>query len=74
MNARDNEGAVPLHKASFYGHREVIEHLLESGANVDEQDNDKATPLHKAAFKVSSLFSSLRSLPFFTPFVSYLLS
>jgi ankyrin repeat protein len=52
VNARDNEGAVPLHKASFYGHREVIEHLLESGANVDEQDNDKATPLHKAAFKV----------------------
>lgn len=52
VNARDNEGAVPLHKASFYGHKEVIEHLLDSGANVDEQDNDKATPLHKAAFKV----------------------
>ena len=46
---RDNSGWTPLHYATFEGHIEVCEALLEAGAKVDEPDNDGKGPLMLAA-------------------------
>lgn len=37
-----------LHYASFNGHLEAIQTLIDHGANVDARDNDGATPCHYA--------------------------
>lgn len=46
---RDNSGWTPLHYASFEGHQEVCEALLEAGAKIDESDNDGKGALMLAA-------------------------
>ena len=46
MNEADKGGGTPLHKASFYGHLEVVQTLLGAGAEVDKIDNLGDTPLH----------------------------
>lgn len=46
VNARNGDGVVPLHWASFFGHTTVVEHLLaKEGIEVDAQTRDKMTPL-----------------------------
>lgn len=40
-----------LHEAAKYGDLEVVEYLVEKGANVNEKDDDGYTPLHVAAKK-----------------------
>uniref|UniRef100_A0A6Q2ZEA5 Oxysterol-binding protein n=1 Tax=Esox lucius TaxID=8010 RepID=A0A6Q2ZEA5_ESOLU len=42
-------GWTPIHLASYFGHKDVVEELLKAGANVNLQDNMGDTPLHKAA-------------------------
>ena len=49
MNAPDNDGWTPLHRAAQEGHTEVIEALIDAGAKVNAQDNNGITPLHRAA-------------------------
>ena len=44
-------GLVPLHNACSYGHYEVTELLLKSGASVNAMDLWQFTPLHEAASK-----------------------
>uniref|UniRef100_A0A6Q2YMJ1 Oxysterol-binding protein n=1 Tax=Esox lucius TaxID=8010 RepID=A0A6Q2YMJ1_ESOLU len=44
-----NAGWTPIHLASYFGHKDVVEELLKAGANVNLQDNMGDTPLHKAA-------------------------
>ncbi len=39
-----------LHKAAYYGHKDVVELLLRYGAVVNAEDSDKATPLHQAVY------------------------
>ena len=59
VNARDNQGNTPLHRAAiiFAGSEakrevlEIIALLLEAGADVHARDNGGRTPLHWAALK-----------------------
>ena len=39
---------LPLHDACRRGHIEIVEYLVEHGANVNVSDNDGITPLHDA--------------------------
>jgi ankyrin repeat protein len=49
VNAKDNRGMTPLHKAAYYGQRQMAEVLIGKGANVNETDTAGRTPLHIAA-------------------------
>lgn len=43
-------GWTPLHLATYFGHRDVVECLLARNADVNAQNENGDTPLHKAAF------------------------
>ena len=49
IEAKDDEGARPLHYAAAEGHLQMIQLLLRRGAMVDCQSNHNTTPLHLAA-------------------------
>ncbi|XP_041954659.1 oxysterol-binding protein-related protein 1-like isoform X2 [Alosa sapidissima] len=40
---------TPLHLASYFGHKQVVEELLKAGADMNLQNDMGDTPLHKAA-------------------------
>ncbi|XP_042229027.1 oxysterol-binding protein-related protein 1-like [Homarus americanus] len=46
---KSNQGWTPLHLASYFGHYDVAEALLQHGAAIDELNDAGDTPLHKAA-------------------------
>ena len=46
IEAKDDEGARPLHYAAAEGHLQMIQLLLRRGAMVDCQRNHNTTPLH----------------------------
>ncbi|CAH2253846.1 jg22179 [Pararge aegeria aegeria] len=48
--SKSNLGWTPLHLATYFGHKEVIEALMEAGADVDEVNDSGDTALHKASF------------------------
>ena len=50
VNSPDKRGATPLFYACFYCCEEMVEFLLEKGANVRVKDEDSCTPL-KALWK-----------------------
>lgn len=51
INAVDSKyGVTPLCWAAFGGHAEIIELLIESGADVNAKNRDAGTALHGAAF------------------------
>ena len=60
VNAKDANGATPLHRAAnplssgfipaFGNYPETVSLLLNSGAAVNAKDNDGSTPLHDAAY------------------------
>lgn len=41
---------TPLHLATYFGHIDVVEHLLSRYADVNAINENGDTPLHKAAF------------------------
>jgi ankyrin repeat protein len=43
-------GETPLHEASLEGHVQVVQVLMEHGADIEAQDCDGFTPLHCAVF------------------------
>jgi ankyrin repeat protein len=44
-NQRDESGATPLHYAALNGHRQIVQLLLERGADINGTDNQfRATP------------------------------
>ncbi|XP_041975203.1 oxysterol-binding protein-related protein 1-like [Aricia agestis] len=47
---KSNLGWTPLHLATYFGHKDVVEVLLDTGANVDEVNESGDTALHKASF------------------------
>lgn len=48
--AQDKYGNTPLHNAAFYGSIKIIDLLIDSGAQVNQQNLYGDTPLHNAAF------------------------
>lgn len=42
-------GNTALHLAARYGHKTVVQLLLENGAKINEEDGKKKTALHLAA-------------------------
>ncbi|ELR21591.1 ankyrin repeat protein [Acanthamoeba castellanii str. Neff] len=49
INAQDAQGKTALHEAARWGHRHVVEFLLEQGAQVDLATTEGSTPLHLAS-------------------------
>jgi len=49
VNAQDAQGKTALHEAARWGHRHVVEYLLEQGAQLDLATAEGSTPLHLAA-------------------------
>jgi cytohesin len=50
VNAKDEHGGTPLHRAVFFnsGQKEIVELLLANGAEVNAKDDDGETPLDVA--------------------------
>ena len=48
MNAKNEDGGIPLHHAAYEGHREIVELLIAKGADVNAKDEDGDTPLDVA--------------------------
>ena len=48
VNARNNNGESPLHKAAMES-IEIMDALLKHGASVDARDNNGKTPMHRVA-------------------------
>ena len=59
LKYKDDDGYTALHRASYNGHVEVVEHLLSAGSDVHSPTNDGWQPLHCACkwnkVKVASL-------------------
>jgi ankyrin repeat protein len=49
-NIKDPNGAPILNSAAVYGHREIVDALIQKGANINGKDNDGNGALHAAAF------------------------
>ena len=50
MNAKLKDGTTPLHEGAYNGHKEVVELLITSGADVNAMKIDGMTPLDMATF------------------------
>ncbi|KAI5749645.1 hypothetical protein M8J76_008959 [Diaphorina citri] len=48
--SKSNLGWTPLHLASYFGHKSVVEFLLDQGVDINAVNDAGDTPLHKAAF------------------------
>jgi hypothetical protein len=51
INAKDNIGATPLHDASMKGRTEVVNLLIEKGADIHVKNKNGYTALHYASMK-----------------------
>ena len=49
VEARNEDGATPLHLAANGGHTETAMTIIRAGADVEARNEDGATPLHLAA-------------------------
>lgn len=62
--SKSNLGWTPLHLATYFGHREVMDILLSREAEIDAVNDNGDTPLHKAAFigrEVSGNFNKIHT-------------
>ena len=51
VNARDEYGNTPLHKAAMFGKGDALRALIDVGADVNVTGEDDETPLHWAAWR-----------------------
>jgi hypothetical protein len=56
FRTQSQDGSTSLHLAAYYGHRDIVEYILEEGSNdksvdVNVKDLDGSTPLHNAAYR-----------------------
>ncbi len=49
LEAKDPQGATPLHVASANGYLSVVEYLLDNHVSTESVDNDRWQPIHAAA-------------------------
>ena len=49
LEYKDEDGYTAIHRAAYNGHTEVIEKLIQFGANVTAKTNDNWQPLHCAS-------------------------
>ena len=49
VNAKDNHGYTPLHRAANGGQNEIVELLIAKGADVNAKTKFGGSPLHDAA-------------------------
>src|SRR3954464_11782669 len=52
LTPRDSDGSTPLHCAAWKGHVQVVEALLDAGADINDHNENShwgTTPLHAAA-------------------------
>jgi len=56
-----NKGYYPIHVAAIYDRPEIIDELIDKGANIEAETNDKETPLIIASRKgkVNAMLSLL---------------
>ena len=54
VNAKDNKGRTPLHRAIDYGYHSIVEALLAAGASVSVKDDIGQTPLHMASGDITA--------------------
>lgn len=60
-------GWTPLHLATYFGHRDVVEYLLARNADINAINENGDTSLHKAAF-IGRVVCKQFSFYFFFPF------
>ncbi len=48
VNETNNDGDTPLHLASYSGHVDIVNRLVELGASVNEKNSNSQAPLHYA--------------------------
>lgn len=48
LNARDPSGKTPLHLAAESGHRDMVQILVDAGADIDAEDEESTTPMMAA--------------------------
>ncbi len=51
VNLKDENGRTPLHWASRGIHLDILEYLVENGADVNARDNDAVAPLHSLSYR-----------------------
>ena len=61
VKAQDETQSTPLHMASYSGIPDLVQLLIEHGANANGPDRDRSqrTPLHLASSRVSAKITSL---------------
>ncbi|MCV6630970.1 MAG: ankyrin repeat domain-containing protein [Flavobacteriaceae bacterium] len=59
LHLRDNRGASPLILASYYNHIDIVQYLIEMGADINEKDAMGNTALMGACFKGYSTTTKL---------------
>ena len=50
IDAPDERGVTPLHRAAIEGHRDIVEYLISRNADIRKPDQAGNTPLHGAAY------------------------
>lgn len=64
IDVRNKKGNTPLWLAANGGHYDVVQLLVQAGADVDAADNRKITPLMSAFRKVGhQLFDVFKTVP-----------
>jgi ankyrin repeat protein len=57
VNSTSNGGRMPIHEASRYGNKPMVEFLLQSGADANAKDNGGSMPLHYLAASTEEFVS-----------------